>query len=61
MQRVQPKQCRHQRAAPERTGQTTKQQKDQHRVERMQQHAGQVMSPGLQAEELAVRHVGPHR
>ena len=61
MQRVQPKHRRRRQAPPDRSSQAAQQQKNQNAVDRMQQHAGQVMAPGLQTEQLTVQHVGQHR
>ena len=60
-QRVKGEQRRHQQTPPRRAGHQLQQREDQPRVERVQQHVGQMMSPRLQTEQLAVQHVGPNR
>jgi len=55
---MQREQGRHQRAAPEGSGQDAPEPEQQHRVGGMEQHVGEVMSPGPQAEARHIRLVG---
>jgi len=56
-QRVESEQRRHQQAPPRRASHQSQPHEDQRGVERVQQHAGQVMSPRVQTEHLAIQHV----
>ena len=49
---------RHKRAAPQAPGHLPQHQKQQHRRGGVQQDIDQMMSAGVQPEELAVQHVG---
>ena|GEM_PF-5050872 len=57
MCRMPRKQRRHQTASPDRASHSSQQQKKQHRVGRMQEHAAQMMPPGVHAGQLHIQHV----
>ena len=58
MQGMQSKHRGHKKTSPHGSRHSCQNQEDQNRVDRMEQQARKVMSPGVQTEPLTIQHVG---
>ena len=58
---MQGKEGSHQRAAPEGTGHSVEEQKEENRIREVEAEAGEMMAGWLQTVELGIQHVGEPR